>query len=118
MDWSGANLAESMGFYRQKMTLYLEDESVTDQTAQARKVCRGIGDEGLRQLNASGLTADEKKDPDKLWEFFERQLHVHVNFRIHRLSLCSIASAGMSRWTSLSHVPAPWPSNAISRKWN
>ena len=47
----------------------------------------GVGDEGLRRLNASGLSDVEQKNPAKLWSLFETQLKVAVNFRIHRLSL-------------------------------
>ena len=46
-----------------------------------------MGDEGLKRLNASGLTDAQKKKPEDLWKFFESQLKVNVNFRIHRLHL-------------------------------
>jgi len=69
------------------MNLYLEDEEITDAGKQARKICRGIGDEGLKRLNASGLSDAEKRNPDTLWNFFEGQLKLNVNFRIHRLHL-------------------------------
>lgn len=69
------------------MCLYLEDEEITDAAKQARKICRDIGDEGLKRLNASGLTEAEKKSPDNLWKFFEGQLKLDVNFRIHTLHL-------------------------------
>ena len=38
---------------KQKMTLFLDCEKVTDNKAKARKICRGISDEGLKRLNAS-----------------------------------------------------------------
>ena len=69
------------------MELYLEDENIVDAAAKARKIMRGIGDEGLKRLNASGLTDDQKKIPTELWTFFENTLKVNVNFRIHRLHL-------------------------------
>ena len=69
------------------MTLFLENENIVTAVAQARKLCRGIGDDGLRRLNTSGLTADEKKNALQLWDFFGQQLRVSVNFRIHRLHL-------------------------------
>ena len=87
MDWSCPYLGDAIGSFKQKMTLYVEDENIVTATAQARKICRGIGDEGLRRLNASGLTDDEKKNPVQLWDFFNKQLKVSVNFRIHRLHL-------------------------------
>ena len=87
MDWSSADLAESLILFKQKMVLFLEDEKITGDEAISRKICRGIGDEGLRRLNASDLTDEQKKKPNSLWSFFENQLKVEVHFRIHRLHL-------------------------------
>ena len=87
MDWSCPDLGDAIGLFKQKLTLYMEDENIVTATAQARKICRGIGDEDLRRLNASGLTEGEKKNPVQLWDFFNKQLKVSVNFRIHRLHL-------------------------------
>ena len=87
MNWADPDLSEAISLFKQKMSLYLEDEEITDQAKQARKICRGIGDEGLKRLNASGLSDDDKKKPVKLWEFYEGQLKLNVYFRIHRLHL-------------------------------
>ncbi len=57
MNWSDPDLSEAMSLFRQKMYLYLEDEERTDAEKQARKICRGIGDEGLKRLDASGSVA-------------------------------------------------------------
>ena len=87
MNWSDPDLNESMSLFKQKMTLYIEDEEIMDKTKQARKICLGIGDQGLRRCNASGLTEQQKRSPENLWNFFESQLRVNINFRIHRLHL-------------------------------
>ena len=87
MDWSSTDMAESLGLFKQKMTLFLDDENITDNAAKARKICRGIGDEGLKRLNASDLSGEQKANPLELWILFENQLKVNVNFRIHRLHL-------------------------------
>lgn len=87
MDWTNEDLAEALSLFKQKIQLYVDDQNVTDKVAQARKISIGVGDEGLKRLNASGLTDDDRKDPAKLWTFFEKQLKVNVNFRIHRLQL-------------------------------
>ena len=49
---------------------------------KALKILRGIGDEGTRRLQVSGLSEGDKRKPDKLWEFFESQLKPKINFRI------------------------------------
>lgn len=48
MNWSDPDLSEAMSLFKQKMNLYMEDEEITDAGKQARKICRGIGDEGLK----------------------------------------------------------------------
>ena len=53
MDWSGDDLGNAISMFRQKMALYLEDEQIISSDAQARKICRGTGDEGLRQLKGN-----------------------------------------------------------------
>ena len=87
MDWSSTDMAESIGLFKQKMNLFLDDENITDNAAKARKICRGIGDEGLRRINASDLSPEQKQNPLERWTLFENQLKVNVNFRIHRLHL-------------------------------
>ena len=85
MNWEVDDTGEALALFRQKMELYFDDEDISDKKIQARKICRSIGDEGLKKLNASGLSEDDKKNPEKLWELFENMLRIKVNFRIHRL---------------------------------
>ena len=61
MDWSSTDMAESIGLFKQKINLFLDDKNVTDNAAKARNICRGIGDEGLRRINASDLSPEQKK---------------------------------------------------------
>lgn len=73
---SNPDLSEAVSLFKQKCR----------QTAkQARKICRGSGDKGLKWLNANGLSEDEKKVHTNLWNFYEGQLKLNVNFRNHRL---------------------------------
>ena len=87
MNWESPNLADTLKLFKQKMPLVCEDNEVTDSTKIARKIKIGLGDECLSRLNTSGLSEDDKKRPDMLWKFFEKQLHISVNFRIHCLAL-------------------------------
>ena len=98
MDWSGSDHAESFGLFRQKMELYLEDEDITETAAQARKICRGLGDEGLRRLNASGLKTADKKKPSELWKFFESTWGWMLIFEYIAYNWCSIGSVQTRRW--------------------
>ena len=47
------------------MSYYCEDEDITDPGKIALKILRGIGNEGLKRLNASGMSDADKKRPDK-----------------------------------------------------
>ena len=69
------------------MSYYCEDEDIEDRGKIALKILRGIGNEGLKRLNASGMSDADKKRPDKIWELFESQLKTNLNFRVHRLHL-------------------------------
>lgn len=88
MKWeSEGGVADALRMYKQKMTLVCEDNEVTEPAAIARKIKIGLGDEGLRRLNASGLTEQQLQTPTAIWQFLERNLQVSVNFRIQRLLL-------------------------------
>ncbi|ELU02523.1 hypothetical protein CAPTEDRAFT_194315 [Capitella teleta] len=58
MEWpdGGADAPELFRLFKQKMNLVCEDNEITDPTRIATKIKIGLGDEGLRRLNASGLT--------------------------------------------------------------
>ena len=69
------------------MSYYCEDEDITDPGKIALKILRGIGNEGKKRINASGMSDADKKRPDKIWELFESRLKTNLNFRVHRLHL-------------------------------
>ena len=87
MNWAAPDVAETFTLFKQRLLLVCEDKEVEDQEKIARKIHIGLGDEGLRRLNASGLSAADQKIPTNLWQRFETQLKVSVNSRIRRLSL-------------------------------
>ena len=60
MNWSDPDLNEAMSLFKQKMTLYIEAEEITDETKHARMFCCSIGEQRLRHRNASGLTEKQK----------------------------------------------------------
>ena len=51
---------------KQYLCIYCEDEEITDDRKKALKILRGIGDEGTRRLQVSGLSEEDKRKPDKL----------------------------------------------------
>ncbi|KAJ8041206.1 hypothetical protein HOLleu_11952 [Holothuria leucospilota] len=87
MRWEATDVAEEFKLFKQRMELCFLDHGITDTSKQAIKIKIAVGNTGLRTINSSGLTAQDQTDPTKLWNLFESQLKIKVNFRIHRLEL-------------------------------
>ena len=84
MNWEATDLPEEFQLFRQRMELILADQDITDQRKVAIKIKIAVGNEGLRRINASGLSETDKEKPQELWRLLEAQLKVNINFRIHR----------------------------------
>ena len=67
------------------MELCFADHGTVDKVKQSTKIQIAVGNEGLKRINTSGLSDEDQKEPEKLWNLFEEQLSIKVNFRIHRL---------------------------------
>ncbi|XP_063956823.1 uncharacterized protein LOC135154503 [Lytechinus pictus] len=87
MNWEATDLPEEFQLFRQRMELILADQDITDQRKVSMKIKIAVGNEGLRRINASGLSETDKEKPQELWRLLEAQLKVNINFRIHRLEL-------------------------------
>ena len=73
MNWDTPDTSESFSLFKQKMTLYLEDEEITEKAKQSRKIIRGLGDEGLKRLNASGLSEQDQKNQRNCGSFLKHK---------------------------------------------
>ena len=87
MNWSTDNHAEALQLFKENISVYCEDENIVDNAKIALKILRGVGDEGIKRINASDLSEADKRLPTKLWEFLNGQLKTNINFRVHRLQL-------------------------------
>ena len=85
LNWNATNMAEEFKLFRQRMELCFADHGTVDKVKQSTKIQIAVGNEGLKRINASGLSGDDQNEPEKLWNLFEDQLSIKVNFRIHRL---------------------------------
>ena len=56
-DWNTKNIAEDFPLFKQHMELCLEDNEVTDEEKQARKIKIALGKKGLKKINNSTLTS-------------------------------------------------------------
>ena len=74
MRWDASDLTEEFKLFKQRMSLCLMDNEVNDQRKIAVKIKIAAGNEGLKRINASGLTEDEQNEPNRLWTLFEDQL--------------------------------------------
>ena len=66
MNWMESDLAEQLTLFKQTMNLYLADEEIVDNEKKSLKIQRGVGIEGLKRLNASGLSEAEIKNPENI----------------------------------------------------
>ena len=87
MNWEAKDLSEEFKLFKQRMELVLADQDVTDDKRKAIKIKIAVGNEGLRRINASGLSETDKDKPQELWKLLEAQLKVNINFRVHRLEM-------------------------------
>ena len=92
MDWAFKPLPEALKIFKARIELYFEDQNIQDAGKRATKIKVAIGDEGMRRLLNSGLTEEEKKLPDKIWELLENEVDytVKISFRVHRLEFAGI----------------------------
>ena len=92
MDWAFKHLPEALKIFKARIELYFEDQNIQDAGKRATKIKVSIGDKGMRRLLNSGLTEDEKKMPDKIWELMENEVDytVKISFRVHRLEFAGI----------------------------
>lgn len=87
MDWTAGDVSEEFQLFKQRMELCFIDHNIAEPNKRVVKIKIAVGNEGLKKINASGLSVEDQNDPVKLWSLFEDQLKVKVNFRIHRLEL-------------------------------
>ncbi|KAL5017321.1 hypothetical protein ScPMuIL_006910 [Solemya velum] len=83
--WDVPGVADDFKIFQQRMELGFLDHGITDKGKQAVKLKIAVGNEGLRRINSSGLSDEDKNDPGKLFKLFKDQLKISVNFRIRRL---------------------------------
>ena len=55
MNWNAPDVADTIKLYKQRLLLVCEGNDVTENERIAGKIKIGVGDEGLRRINASGL---------------------------------------------------------------
>ena len=67
-------MADAFRAFKARMELYIEDQNVNNRYKQETKLKIAFGDEGMRRFLASGLSDDEKKDPNAVWALIEEQL--------------------------------------------
>ena len=69
MNWASDSHEKALQLFKRTMSYCCEDEDITDPGKIAVKILRGIGNEGLKRLNASRV------------ELFESQIKTNLNFR-------------------------------------
>ena len=89
-NWDASNLAEELRIFKRQFELCLEDAEVVSLSRAATKLKLAIGAEGLRRLDASGLTEQRQSRCAPIWNLLQQQLNKHINYRVHRLELSTL----------------------------
>ena len=63
MNWATDNHKEALQLFKSNISVYCEDEEVTDDRKKALKILRAIADEGTRRLQVSGISEEGKRKP-------------------------------------------------------
>ena len=83
-NWSAPNLSESFKLFQQQCNLMFDVKDIKKEK-QVSHILLLTGQEGLKRFNSWGLSAEDAKTPDVIWQKFEEQLDPPENFRIARL---------------------------------
>ena len=86
LDWKHEPLCDAFKAFKARIELYFEDQEIP-QEKQSTKLQIAVGDEGMRRILSSGLTAEERKTAKNIFTLLESQLDatVKISFRVHRL---------------------------------
>ena len=66
MNWNHEPLADAFWAFKDRMTLFLSDNEISDTAKQATNIKLGLFDEGMRRMLASRLTDAEQADPKQI----------------------------------------------------
>ena len=86
LDWKHEPLCDAFKAFKARIELYFEDQEIPAEK-QSTKLQIAVGDEGMRRILSSGLSADERKVAKNIFTLLESQLDatVKISFRVHRL---------------------------------
>lgn len=85
MDWTNPDRATALAEFKQMCNFRFTAED-TKKERQYSHILLWAGPEGIRLSNTWGLSAEDLKKPEKIWEKFAES-EPQDNFRIHRLEL-------------------------------
>ena len=85
-NWDAADQFASFDTFRAKAELWLAGEEVKEEL-QFNKIVLMLGETGLKKWQQFKLSADDRKDPDKVFKKFRESLGNDVSFRTARSTL-------------------------------
>ena len=85
MDWTASDKGQAIKDFKQLCDLWFMVQK-TEKEVQYSYIMLWLGTEGLRLVNTWGLSDEQLKDPQNIWDKLA-QLEQTDNFRIHRLEL-------------------------------
>ena len=86
MDWSSHDIVNTFEMFKQQCELYFSVKDIKKQK-QVDNILLLSGREGITKYNSWGLSGEEAKNPEKVWQKFGEQIKPKTNFRVARLFL-------------------------------
>ena len=86
MDWDAADPSQALKLFEQKCNLYFSVKDIKKEK-QVDHILLFSGEPGLKFYNSWGLTEEEKKDPEVVWNRLQTQIKPKTNFRLAGLVL-------------------------------
>ena len=62
-NWDALDMSTHLRTFKRRMHLYLEDQEIDNLNKAALKLKLALGEEGIKRLDASGLTEDQMTRP-------------------------------------------------------
>ncbi len=88
MSWETGDDQAALKEYKKRLERWFKIKKIKKEE-QHDYIVFQAGEKGEERLATWDLTADDLKDPDKVWGKFEQSVGLADNFRVHRLNLMS-----------------------------
>lgn len=85
MDWSRTDRVATYKLFKQKAKMYFDAKDIK-KGKQVSFILLMTGDEGVKMFNSWEMSPDDSRDPEAVWEHFDKHIEPQSSFRVERLA--------------------------------